>query len=66
MADTNQSVGIVAIIAIIIIVGLAIYFVRQEADDDIDIDLGAHSVLVTPESPAVHPASLHAAFMFRA
>lgn len=66
MADTNQGVGIVAIIAIIIIVGLAIYFVRQEADDDVEVDLGARSVLVMPESPAAHqPASFRPGLTLR-
>jgi hypothetical protein len=40
MADSNRSVAIVAVIAILIMVGLAIYFVAEETNDDIEIDLG--------------------------
>lgn len=41
MADGNRNaVNIVAILAIVIIVGLVIYFVMEETDDTIEIDLG--------------------------
>ena len=40
MAASNRSaVTIVAIIAIVILVGLAIYFVREETDDTLEIDI---------------------------
>ncbi|MEX2529907.1 MAG: hypothetical protein WD960_03965 [Gemmatimonadota bacterium] len=43
MADSQKSmVSVVAIIAIVILVGVAVYFVMQERDDSgIEIDLGS-------------------------
>ncbi len=41
MADSQKSmVTVVAVIAIVILVGLAVYFVMQETDDTIEIDIG--------------------------
>ena len=43
MADSQKSmVSVVAIIAIVILVGVAVYFVMQERNDSvIEIDLGS-------------------------
>lgn len=49
MADSNRSaVTAVAIIAIVILVALVAYFVMEETDDTIDVDLGQ----VEQEAPA--------------
>ncbi len=42
MANDNRTVvSIVAVIAIVILVGLAIFFVMEEVEDDtVDIDIG--------------------------
>jgi hypothetical protein len=41
MANSNRNlVTVVAIIAIVILVGLAIYFVREESNDGLQIEIG--------------------------
>jgi hypothetical protein len=42
MASSNRNlVTVVAIIAIVILVGLAIYFVREESNDGLQIEIGS-------------------------
>lgn len=42
MADSQRSmVSIVVVIAIVILVGLVIWFMRQESDDTLEIDIGS-------------------------
>ncbi len=44
MADSQRSmVSIVVVIAIVILVGLAIWFVREESNDTLEIDIGSAS-----------------------
>lgn len=44
MADSQRSmVSIVVVIAIVILVGLAIWFVREESNDTLEIDIGSVS-----------------------
>lgn len=39
MADSNRTaVSVVAILAIVILIGLVVYFVTEEADDDVEIE----------------------------
>ena len=39
MAESNKTaVSVVAILAIVILIGLVVYFVTEEADDDVEID----------------------------
>lgn len=56
MASSNSSVGILGIIAILVIIAAAIYFVVNQADDDeLEIDIGmAH------DAPALVIAPVHA------
>jgi hypothetical protein len=65
MADSNRSaVSVVAIIAIVILVGVVIYFVMEETNDTIEIDLGgrltqeAPTLLVDHAAPAPPAVSL--------
>ena len=51
----NTAVTITAIIAILVIVGLVFYFVREEADDDIEIDLGSAVTQVLPDAGGERP-----------
>lgn len=56
MADTNSSsVSIVAIIAILIMVGLAIYFVLMRGSDDAElkIDVDGSSLVIPAPGPSV-------------
>jgi hypothetical protein len=67
MADSNRTaVTAVAIIAIVILVGLVAYFVMEETDDTIDIDLGQ----LDAETPSVVadrlPVPSRPAFLMRA
>lgn len=42
MADSQRSmVTIVAVIAIVILVGLVIWFVREESDEGLQIEIGS-------------------------
>lgn len=42
MADSQKSmVTVVAIIAIVILVGIVVWFIREESEDSIEIDLGS-------------------------
>lgn len=42
MADSQRSmVTVVVVIAIVILVGLAIWFVREESNDTLEIDIGS-------------------------
>lgn len=39
MAESNRTaVSVVAILAIVILVGLVVYFVMEETDDDIEVE----------------------------
>ena len=65
-ASSRSAVAIVAILAIVILVGLAVYFVREETDDTLEIDIGLLSEGVcTPDfgaplkiSPPPYPTML--------
>lgn len=48
MAEPRGALSIVAILAIVILVGLVVYFVMEETDDDIEIDFN----LVPSNAPA--------------
>ena len=53
MASTNSSIGILGILAILVVIAAAIYFVVNEADDDeLEIDIGmshdAPALVITP------------------
>lgn len=42
MADSQKSmVTVVAIIAIVILVGIVVWFLRQESEDTLEIDIGS-------------------------
>ncbi len=53
MAESSRNmVAVVAIIAIVILVGIVVWFVREESDSTIEIDLGTHvPALVVPAHP---------------
>ena len=56
MADSNSSsVSMVAIIAILIMVGLAVYFVflRDSNDAELKIDVGGSSLVIPAPGPSV-------------
>ncbi len=53
MADSQKSmVSIVAILAIVILVGIVVWFIRDQQNDGIQIEIGA----VTPELAGTVPA----------
>jgi hypothetical protein len=61
MSDSNSSVvSVVGILAIVILVGLAIYFFLFRVSDDaeIEIDIDDPTTEVLPERPAPMPVAL--------
>ena len=57
MAESNKTaVSVVAILAIVILIGLVIYFITEEADDDVEIDFNGQGERDAPTW--VHAAPL--------
>lgn len=56
MAESQkQMVTIVAVVAVVILVGLVIWFMRQESDDTLQIEIGDAAGVPTWIATAVNP-----------